>query len=510
MSKLDDFLSKLAARVPPRALLLAIVLLPSLLAILLPALRSGASIFDFLPRSSDEIIYWREIKTFVEHGFGGGQYSTDEYPAAFSASPFGSHGPAFAMLYGSIGKLVGWQGNTVIYLHLLMVPVAIALALRLLKPQPRQQLLLLLLLLTWWPLQLYIPTNMQEVLHMCMALVLAGLVWRYMQHRQRSDAIWIALLLALLISFRIVWAFGFFPLVYLVYEERPLEALGLALIAAAAASLAGILLVRFMYSPYPWFSGQVLDLLLSNWRAGLRELVAHLFHNLSLFFKPGSLLLTVLLRYQLFALLLGAVLWLMAQWRAGNRLRLGGSLFHVANVGSVALFVLLFYDILDTRDYRMFIPPLLLSCVLLVMQNKLYLAGLVIASNLLAVGPFLQYHQPNFSYDQQILQEIEQRIDPALFFDADADRWCNTIAVSKYGDAQLIGVGLTAVPAGFGITTILDWSEFIERPLRSQYVWVDSEYEQPNYGSPVRRLDLQLLAESQHGDLYLNPHAPCD
>ncbi|MCL5428564.1 MAG: hypothetical protein M1347_02015 [Chloroflexi bacterium] len=62
-----------------------------------------------MPNSSDEIIYWREIKTFSEYGFGGGQYSTDERPALFSASPFGSHGPAFAMLFGSLGRMVGWR-----------------------------------------------------------------------------------------------------------------------------------------------------------------------------------------------------------------------------------------------------------------------------------------------------------------------------------------------------------------------------------------------------------------
>lgn len=87
----------------------AAVLLPSILAICLPVFFWGRSILEFVPNSSDEIIYWREIKTFSEYGFGGGQYSTDERPALFSASPFGSHGPAFAMLFGSLGRMVGWR-----------------------------------------------------------------------------------------------------------------------------------------------------------------------------------------------------------------------------------------------------------------------------------------------------------------------------------------------------------------------------------------------------------------
>ncbi|MCW5875011.1 MAG: hypothetical protein KIS88_10240 [Anaerolineales bacterium] len=510
----EQGLEFVSQKIPRRAWLLAVVLLPSLLAVALPPLFHGKPITAFLPNSSDEIIYWREIKTFVEVGFGGGQYSTNEYPAQFAPSTFGSHGPAFVMLYGAIGKLFGWQGNSVIFLHLVLVPLGTLLALRLAQPTAKQVVLLLGLLLTWWPLQLYISTNMQEVLHMVMALVLAALFYRYLERCHPADGLWIAALLLLLIPMRIAWAFCIFPLVFLAFERRPVRALVFALLAAGAASLIGVLIVRYFYSPYPWFSTEILELLQSNWRAGLRELGLHFAKNLGLYFRPGSLALTALLRLQLFVLLCMAAAWLWRSVRAKRPLQLGASLFHVANLGAVLLFVLLFYDILDTRDYRMFIPPLLLSAVVLVFQNRLTAVSLLVLSNLLAVGAFVGYYgrspAPHFEYDLELLQEVEERINPMLEFAPGANRWCNTIAVGKYGAYPIIGYPLTQVPHGFGITTILEWSEFVERPLLSKYVWLDSEYEEPNYGNPVRRLNLSLLARSRLGDLYLNPHAPCD
>lgn len=508
MNLAADYFSRVVARIPRRGLLLATVLLPSLLAIALTPFLKGASIFDFIPNSSDEIIYWREINSFVEYGFSGGQYSTNEYPADFTASPFGSHGPAFIGVYGLIGKLFGWQANSAVWIHLILVPLSILLMVRVARPDVRKQLVLLALLLLWWPLQIYIPTNMQEVLHMCMALVLGALFHRYIQLRQCSDGIWIAVLLLILIPIRLTWAFLFFPLAFLYFENHPMKAVVFALFSVAVFSLAGTLFVRHFYSPYPWFSSTILELLLSDWRIGLGELAQHFVLNVGLYFQSNGLALTVLLRYQLLLVFLVALVWLGHGLR--SRQVLGASLFHVANLGAIILFVLLFYDILDTRDYRMFVPPLLLSAVVLVFQNKFGLVSVLILSNLALTGTFVEQYRPNHQYDPRILQEVDQRINPELVFDLDANRWCNTIAVAKYGSYPLIGYGLTAVPAGFGITTILDWAEFIERPLQSKYVWVDSEYEQPNYGSPVRRLNLQLLARSAHGDLYENPHAPCD
>src|SRR3989304_8870903 len=130
----DDQLNSLAKIFNQRTWLVILVLLPSVIAFLLPLLFFGKTIFAFVPNSSDEIIYWREINTFVDYGFGGGQYSTDELRAKFAGSPFGSHGPAFAVLYGSLGKLFGWGENSAIFIHLLLVPIALFLAAKIVTP----------------------------------------------------------------------------------------------------------------------------------------------------------------------------------------------------------------------------------------------------------------------------------------------------------------------------------------------------------------------------------------
>jgi hypothetical protein len=65
-----------------------------------------------------------------------------------------------------MGKLFGWQENSAIFIHLLLVPLVLYAAVKLAAPDRKQILVLAALLATWRPLQLYIPSNMQEVLHM--------------------------------------------------------------------------------------------------------------------------------------------------------------------------------------------------------------------------------------------------------------------------------------------------------------------------------------------------------
>src|SRR3972149_3943307 len=182
----DNQLNLLTKKFDQRTWLVIAVLLPSVIAFLLPLLFFGKTIFAFVPNSSDEIIYWREINTFVDYGFGGGQYSTNEEPAQFAGTPFGSHGPAFAILYGSLGKLFGWGENSAIFIHLLLVPIVLLITAKIVKLNSKQLLVLALLLATWWPLQLYIPSNMQEVLHMSMAILLAALFYKFLTEKKNK------------------------------------------------------------------------------------------------------------------------------------------------------------------------------------------------------------------------------------------------------------------------------------------------------------------------------------
>lgn len=514
MNSLDGLVTRLANKLSLRGLQAAAILLPALLALLLPPLVFGTSLFSFVPNSSDEIIYWREIKTFTDVGFNGGQYSTNEEPAAFAPSPFGSHGPAFTILYGLWGKVLGWEPASAVVIHLLLLPLATLAAIKIAQPDKKQLLVLTLLLVCWWPLQLYMSSNMQEVLHMLIGLVSAALFYQLLQGKRPSPVFAIAGLLVFGLLFRLTWAFLFFPLILFAYKKRTWQSWLVAAAGSGLAALAGVLFVRYFYSPYPWFSNQWLEVLAASPRTAASQLAAHFFESVQALVWPEQNIFVVnAVRYLMLALMIIGLVWLLRS-RQKSSAQVSEPLFHLINLGSVLLFVLLFYDVLDTRDFRMYIAPLLLSGALLVFtQRWKFVYGLILL-NLILFVPFVSYYaenrQPNFNYDPAVLAEVSEAINPVLQFDANADRWCKTISISKYGRFNPLAYPLTAIPGGFGISTILDWKDFRERPMmQARYVWLDPEYSVPGFGYPANQFDLVELVSTSIGTLYENPAANC-
>lgn len=519
VERFDEFVARLAKRFQRAHLLAAAILLPSLIALVLPPLIFGKSVFSFVPNSSDEIIYWREINTFVDYGFRGGQYSTNELPAKFSATPFGSHGPALAILYGSYGKIFGWEENSAIPIHLLLVPLALLAGVTLAAPDRRQTLVLVVLLATWWPLQLYIPSNMQEVLHMCLAILLAGLFFRYFTAKKEKPKLTaiIAVLLLFGLPFRFIWGFLFFPLVLFFAEKRTWQSWVFASFVTGVVLSAGLAFVQLFYSPYPWFSSELLTTVRISLQTAFADVAHHFIDSARNYISPTeSLPLVVLVRYQVLGLIVASLLWLRDASRNRNKnssADIVEPVFLFLNLAPVLLFVLFFYDVLDTRDYRMFIAPLLLTAMLFVFFNRMKLTYSILLLNLIFLGPFLsdysQLHKPNFLYDQTLVKEFAGQINSQLQFSEDQSRWCNTISVGKYGAFNPLSYPIAGVNSGFGITTILDWKDFRDRRLMAKYVLLDPKYIVPSFGSPVNRFDLVELTQTELGTLYLNLYAPC-
>lgn len=493
-----------------------VVALPVALAILLPLAIFGKSILRFVPASSDEIIYWREIKTFSEHFFGGGQYSTNEMPARFAFSPFGSHGPAFTLLFGLIGSITGWHLNTGVILHLLMVPLSLYAALRIATPGPRQLAAMLCLALTWWPLQLYMASNMQETLHMCLAIVLAALFYRYLK-ATADRRIWLIRIAALLIfamPFRFIWGFLFFPLVLFSSRSLTWRRWLAAAVVTAGALLAGVLFLQLFYSPYPWFSSELLATLGTNPRAALSMLWEHFISASGRFVSTETLPVVILARAQVLGLLLLVAGWAARAWRQKQTRSAPEIWLHAINLASVLGFVLLFYDVLDTRDYRMLIAPLLFSGMLFAFFQRNRLVYALVASNLLFLLPFLGYyaqlHRPNFEYDQSRASAFAAEVNSQVEFMLGADRWCNTISVAKQGRFNALSYPISGIDSGIGITTILDWKDLPEGELKAEYVLLDPDYVEAGFGRPERQFDLVPLLETSFGTLYTNPRSACE
>ena len=56
---------------------------------------------------NDQASYWHETATFIKSGFYGGYYAIDEHTAPNPFFRFGAHGPSYAVIYGSLGRLFG-------------------------------------------------------------------------------------------------------------------------------------------------------------------------------------------------------------------------------------------------------------------------------------------------------------------------------------------------------------------------------------------------------------------
>ena len=133
-----------------------------------------ASVTDFVPATDDEMLYWHQISTFARAGFNGGYYTYEEQPAPWALSHFDAHGPFFTALYGSLGRLFGWQRFTPVVFNLVIITMALAGLMRLARPSGVQLAYLGLVVGTCWPLWWWVFSSMQEPLHLGAALVLAG------------------------------------------------------------------------------------------------------------------------------------------------------------------------------------------------------------------------------------------------------------------------------------------------------------------------------------------------
>ncbi|HLG27850.1 MAG TPA: hypothetical protein VI423_08705 [Paenisporosarcina sp.] len=517
---IDSLITNASNRLNPKTLVISVIVLPLLIAFILPILFWGKLIFDFLPNSSDEVTYWREINTFVNYGFNGGQYSNDELIARFDGSHFGTHGPAFAVSYGLLGKVIGWDGYTPVLINISLIFLAMIVVIKLVNPDNKQLLILLVLFVTWWPLQLYIPSNMQETLHSSAAIVLAAFFYQFFTDRRRKLTyfIYISVILVFLVAFRYIWGFLLFPAI-LFFPRRPnLKSWTWATIGTALLLMTGAWFVLAFYSPSPWFWTTLIQTFMSSTKAGLIEFAQHFVESLNSFFIWGtSISLVALVRYQVLGLIIVWMIWQIRHIKNREIDRAYESRehwFHIFNLSSVLIFVLFFYDVLDTRDYRMLIGPLLLSAVMMVLSRKLIYVYPLIVVNIIFTVAFVTYYVPyrysNFNYDPRVLEETSKSINSNIYFEPSLNRWCNTIAVSKYGRFNAFSYSITTIHSGFGTTTVLDWKEFLDRPLQSRYVILDPEYSLPGLPSPVNRFDLIEIALTPLGTLLLNPYSSCN
>jgi hypothetical protein len=514
------------ARAAYPLLLAAVALLPVIVTLLLVHVGLRASLFDFVPATDDEMYYWHQVYTFSAVGFEGGYYTYEEHPAAWSVSRFGAHGPVYPLLYGTLGRLVGWERYTVVFFNLGAVSLAVLAFLALARPRPVQLLWLGLLLATFWPLYWEIVSQMQEAVHLAIALVLAGVFYRLLR-RPGPRPLWVtlgfvaALVLASLL--RPFWILLLLP--YLILTARrpgwPTWLVSAAVSGAAALVVLGI--VTYFSAPYPNFIRRLLDAVQVSPLGGARTLAGQVVkHFLRLpTFEAGTPFLD-LARLQFLVVLLAVaaactvVLWRSRPLRQGWRAALVNHpdlVFSLFVGGSITAVLLAFYIPLGYPGFRMFAPYLLLTALLLVMWRRRELAGLVLAINLLLAPSFLsgftQAKLRNFSYDQAQVAAFAAAIGSDLDYDPKSDAWGNTLLL----DGQLLCYEvrcdyITAIPAGRGVSVIF-FGPRLQEQIKSKYLLLGDSGLEKLRRFLGDRLHIRWLRTTPVGDLYLNEDCAC-
>ncbi|MCB2178514.1 hypothetical protein KQH61_03775 [bacterium] len=513
--ELDAFIGRTAGRINGNRLRIFLVILPGVGTVLLlwGLLHSG--IWDYFPVRYDDVDYWREISSFVAHGFNSGQYSINEKVAPLEFFRFGPHGPGFPVFYGLIGKVIGWRSDTAVWINLVLMTLAIVAFLRIVRPDQKQLLVLALFVLTFWPIWLYLPRNMQEGVHLSFGVLVAAF-WVRQLAAEHKPGKWLGLLfltIGFLSLIRFTWAILFVGPLVLLWQPKP-KWLWLRWVLAGGAFLAsGLLFVRWSV-PWVTFSFHFLETLKVEPFQALVDLLHKIGTNLTnLFYAPDDGGYVIVFRYQM-VLLVGVLSYIVVRaWKREEKNTREAVLNIWVVVVPIFLFVIALNDVVDTRDYRNLAPHFLIAILLLIMLNRHKLVYLMILLNLVAVGAFGQRYlsyQKAYSAAAQRASSDNFAADTAdiLEYDPAGNRWCNSLLVEYQGAVSHILV--SQIDPGFGIGSVKDWDVIVEAGLKSKFVFIDPDYVEENYPGVLENFSLDPLAEFSNGILYENMSSACE
>lgn len=448
-------------------LYLAIITVPLLATALLISVGTKSSLVNFQPTDSDEIVYWQEITTFKELGFAGGYFSIDELTSSSSFSHFGTHGPVFAVVCGTLAKIFGWRLYSAPIFNLAAITLALALFLVITRPDKRQSVLLLLIAGLYFPILLFLPTLYQESLHQAIAILLAAFLIRLARNEPTSILIKAAALLTLAFgaSLRITWVLVAFPLFYFFSAKRSKKWTTLSLSLAFLFALGMTFLYLYWTSKIPGgilyrishqdSLGGMAGILLANVRLNLRQ-----------FLKLGGINgLEIVFHYQFLAVL--------ALYMFNRAKRPGLSIANLFLLAASFVLNILFYDSFDFHDYRSLAPLLLISLLTLPFfanrSGLRYFTYAYLLSNLLVLGIFCQ------SYSYSLAGRLSTGEPPAdrefaeviqgLQYQTGASPWCNSLLTTYplYDEIRLL-------PPGIGINLLLQ-TDVEGFTVKSHYVF---------------------------------------
>lgn len=468
----------------------------------------GVPLSAFHPVINDEVSYWHQALTFSRVGFHGGYYTLGELTNASGVTPFGPHGPGFAVTFGSFGALLGWHRHSPVVLNLVVIAAAAGLWVTLARVNTARLLVSGLLLVTFWQMSFWAATGMQEGLHEAGAIAMAAFFAYALGEvpaRAGVAAGWLVLIALAMIRPSWVVLFPFWALV----TNRPRTMTAWLVNGGGSCLLAGVVIAIYsrMVAPFPtgFFFLKALDL-----SAGTGAVWANVLFNVRRTFSFGDYeALELLHRAQYWAWLVASfVVIASGAWRWRTSRTSSPSLHLVVGAGALAgavVLLFLLYTLTNWAEHRILSAFLLFAALLCVAapgRAPLAITLALVVSNILMTSTFVSgfehARRDNFIWDRRGVSELSDALADRVIYRADASRWCNTLLTAQYPPF------LIAVPAGIGLSVVRE-GDILPLPPHSQYLLIDQRT-RAEFRRPVR---LETLATLPYGTLYRNLESGC-
>jgi hypothetical protein len=474
--------------------------IPLLTTYCLITFASKTALLRYTPQWSDEIFYWHQAATFRAAGFNGGYYTVNEQTAPIPGIHFYCHGPVYPILFGYMGRFVGWELYYAPIINIFLLTSAVAWFIIRRRPSTFQLLLIGMLLLVFWPIHLYMITNMRLVIDVSLAIVLASFfctVINTPNALSRYDRIGFPLILFILALYLPTWGFLFLPYWLLIRKQ-----MRMTVVQAITLAVISIVISFFLYgqmtAPYPLGFVYCLSAALSHSPLqGLELFFWHMIHNIQLYFDLHHQPLWLLLRAQMLLAILGSLFFLKKKKKEETAVQDG--FFVLVSCGLLAAGTVCLYDVSDGRDFRLFAPIVFMAGLIFIEYKRYFLVVLMLAGCLWMLPDFCKKYNDFaagvFPSDHNAIKTFSNEIAPVLQYRTSDNAWDNTVLVPQ---SILNNRVLLAIPSGIGISWFTSPDDLKE--IKSKYLLIDKT----NADSLKNRAALKYIRSTTAGELYIN------
>lgn len=214
-------------------------LIPTVIAhALLAVWFNGATVFIAPPcvgaEFNDELAYYQLMQQVAEYGLTNpatGYTAYNDMEGKSELARFGAWGPMFPAISGYFAMLFGASYATIPLLNATALIVAWVSFFLIVRPTFRASGWLIFWFACFWPVHLFVIANMQDVLHVAIAVMIAGCVSRAImddfvsadsqtQIRRRRFLLAAILLATAASTLRVTWALVLLPLFVMAFRGR--------------------------------------------------------------------------------------------------------------------------------------------------------------------------------------------------------------------------------------------------------------------------------------------------